>query len=144
MHKSTLAAAGTIGIFSWPSVTNSFWIAQALWYISLILSIWALILSAQQHTLLETLPSPLSEKNLQQTLNMILHRRRAGTEARVDWNVVYINQNPTMLMSYSWVFFMIALTLYVSGPLIDRDPWGDQSKVRHHFVFFVVFLAFTN
>jgi len=94
-----------------------------------------MILSSQQSTLLATFPScPCSEEGLEQILKLILRQNSTGTKAAVDWNMVYIHQAPTMLMSYSYLFLIIALTLHIISPLINRDPWGDGTKVNSSFM----------
>lgn len=139
---STVAAAAVIGVFSWPSVSESLWIAQAFWYMTLLLSIWAIILSSQQHTFLESMPllvETSSKEDIDLNLGTILYgpksmtvdaeQPRNATAFSVNWNMVFIWQCPTMLMSYSWAIFMIALTLHVLKPLIRREPWDDSSKI---------------
>jgi hypothetical protein len=44
-------------------------------------------------------------------------------------NMLYIWQSPMMLMSYSWVAFILALTLHVLTPLIRGHTWGSGTKV---------------
>ncbi|KAH6680241.1 hypothetical protein B0J14DRAFT_260731 [Halenospora varia] len=144
---STVAAAAVIGVFSWPSVSESLWVAQAFWYMTLLLSIWAIILSSQQHTFLESMPLLIEaspKEDVEQNLKAILSAptltgadaEQLGTTTKypVNWNMVYIWQCPTMLMSYSWATFMIALTLHVLKPFIRREPWGDSSKIAVCYV----------
>ena len=45
-------------------------------------------------------------------------------------NMLYVWQSPLMLMSYSWVTFLVALTVHVCTPLIRYRGWNDGVKVR--------------
>jgi len=79
---------------------------------------------------------PPPEEDSEQILKAILRRRstslaQADAEnavvsksSPVDWNMVFIWQCPTMLMSYAFAFFMIALTLHTIAPLIRQERWG--------------------
>ncbi|KAI4158261.1 MAG: hypothetical protein LQ342_007596 [Letrouitia transgressa] len=50
-----ILAAAVIGSFSWDNITEPYWLASALWYSSLVLSILGVMISAQQVSILELL-----------------------------------------------------------------------------------------
>jgi hypothetical protein len=52
-----------------------------------------------------------------------------GPGAKPSKIMAFIWQCPVMLMSYSWASFVIALTLYILQPFIERHAWGDEAKV---------------
>lgn len=150
--QSTLCAALTVTIFSWPSITATLWVARGLWYSTLFLSIMALVASTQETTLLDSMGLTkshleINSEILQRILSLLLapkgpSRTKDKTDVgleegilrdvagrRPSWIMLFIWQCPSMLMSYSWVLFVAALTLHVTTPLIERHPWGGPSKV---------------
>jgi hypothetical protein len=143
-------AALTVQVFSWPQVENTCWIAQELWYYSLLLSIWAVITSVQHSPIIDTLPSTshgseLKANELQVLLQVILWH--STFEIVPPYNdleqnkvviaghnfgafaMTYVWQTPMMLMSYALVTFLVALFLHVCTPLITQQE-GDNTRVR--------------
>ena len=134
-----------MAVFSWTSIEKCSWVARALWYCSLSLSIWAIITSSQQGNLLRSLPSvsrtqETSRQDLDYILEAILHRSKSqdlgrhrggagGSFGVSHYVMLCVWQCPMMLMSYAWATFLIALTVYVCTPLINGDAWGDETKV---------------
>ena len=134
-----------MAVFSWTSIEKCSWVARALWYCSLSLSIWAIITSAQHGNLLKSLPQvsstqPTLRRDLDYILEAIFHhpRRQHWTGHRdgpvsslgiTHGIMLFVWQCPMMLMSYAWATFLIALTLYVCTPLINREAWSDDHKV---------------
>lgn len=56
------------------------------------------------------------------------HLETGGVWTRIDvrWNMVFVWQAPIMLMSYSVLFFLLGLSIFVLTPLYDgRDFDGD-------------------
>jgi hypothetical protein len=123
------------------------------------MAIFAIITSAQQSALLKSLPACTgtrpSEEELKYILRYIIRRpsgstwlmaifscqkkekadfarrgHRRGFRTSPDWNMVYIWQYPLMLMAWSWVTFLIALTMHVSRSLLSRRNPGDNRQVR--------------
>lgn len=71
---AALSAAAVIGCFSWPNVDKSFWLAQLAWHISVWLSVFALVSSAQQR-FLEKLPNgphDMPDIQVRKTLRLML------------------------------------------------------------------------
>jgi hypothetical protein len=50
-------------------------------------------------------------------------------QVSVRWNMVFTWQAPIMLMSYSVVFFLMGLTIYVLTPLYDGREFDGESRV---------------
>ena len=163
--QSAILAAATIGSFSWSAIADAYWLASALWYSSLVLSIVGLLLAAQQVAVLQLLGKPpptpghrdFSEKDsLRRFLPLILterraHRRRRRSrsnsandenstgEWRPRWKMVFIWQCPSMFLAYSICFFLAGLTLFVCTPLIRGEKWDTGSNVSKSFplIFFI-------
>lgn len=143
-------AAATIGSFSWNAVGDAYWLASAFWYSSLVLSVLAILLAAQQIAVLQLLGKPPKLPNggypekadVRRFLLLILREvkyrgSRTGSvsdsesvgEWKPRWKMVFIWQCPSMFLSYSVCFFLVGLTLFVCTPLIRGDKWDTASNV---------------
>lgn len=147
----------TVGVFSWPTLENTAWIATAMWYSSLLLAIIALITSTQQSTLLQTASidrrsTTSSVDDIQRHLRFLLASpKKAPTSipstnrltprsdlerniltnvqaSQPSWFMLFYWQCPMMLMSYSWVAFLLALTLHVCAPFMRPFEPADSTK----------------
>ena len=105
---------------------GAYWLARALFYFSLSLSLWAMMTSAQQASIARVLSVNGEAHSLEHTAEIILRRRRRpqGKRGRsfAELNMLYVWQCPLMLMAYGWGTLLIALTLHVCSPLIEKDP----------------------
>ncbi|KAK8849083.1 hypothetical protein PGQ11_015563 [Apiospora arundinis] len=142
-----LSAAAVIGVFSWPGTATSFWLCPTLWYSSLFLSIFALI-SSSQLRLVEQLPRTteevalLSNEEIRRLMLCIGREDRKRTSERrleegnelpcfkTDPILTWTWQSPMMLMSYSWLLFLVGYLCYVLTPLIPRDQVGTRPAVE--------------
>ncbi|OCK92426.1 uncharacterized protein K441DRAFT_181536 [Cenococcum geophilum 1.58] len=135
--------------FSWSIVPDGHWIASALWFASLTLSICGIFLSAQQIQvliLLDELPedprSPQALKAVQRYLPQLLlpapsqsfDSERPRDEQflgnwTVRWKMVFTWQCPMMFTAYSFLCYLIGLTVLVGTPLLRRETWGPQSNI---------------
>lgn len=124
--KSTLSAAATLGAFSWPSTLHAPWQSSGLWYSSLLLAIFALITGAQHTALLETIivcKNDCALNDMRMYLHFFLKPACKDLEAdqsaspSISNNMVFIWQTPLMLMGWSWISFVLALTLHIVRPL---------------------------
>lgn len=135
MIQSTLAAIADISVFSWTDIGDTYWLATALFYFSLSLSLWAVILSTQQKSVTRTLSVYQDDAaQLRLKVQVILRipdgRARAGKgRSFAELNMLYVWQCPLMLMSYGWATLLLGLTLHVCSPLI-RYSGHDKRKVR--------------
>ena len=153
--QSAIVAGATIGAFSWNAVANAYWLALAFWYASLILSILAIMLAAQQVAVLQILGKPPTsltggykeKEEIRRFLPLMLSedkpsRRRLLTGStlgednssilgkwRPRWKMVFVWQCPMMFLSYSISAFLLGLTLFVCTPLIRNDSWNTSSNV---------------
>jgi hypothetical protein len=137
--QAALSAGAVIGVFSWPTVEKTVWAAKMLWNWSFFMSTFSLISSAHQR-LLRHLPEKdnldYSEDKLLLALNLFLQPAVKPTSLsgkmeprRVSRRMLWIWQCPTMLMSYSWVFFLVGYALHVLTPFFDPSQAESSSKV---------------
>ncbi|KAK0744372.1 hypothetical protein B0T21DRAFT_87866 [Apiosordaria backusii] len=125
---ATISGAAAIGVFSWPSTERTVWIAKMLWDWSLFMSFFALIGSAHQR-LLRRLPKEpsdlLSDSDLARCLSLFLQPPVAPGDKMFDRDIsarmLWFWQCPTMLMSFSWVFFLAGYTLHILTPMFDAS-----------------------
>lgn len=133
--QSGLAAIATLSIFSWTDIGSSYWLATAFLYWSLSLSLWAVIVTAQQKSVTRTLIvfREDSPEQLRLKLRVILRipdidlwkPQKSRRKTFAELNMLYVWQCPLMLMSYGWMTLLLGITLHVCTPLIDgagRDP----------------------
>ena len=52
-----------------------------------------------------------------------------GVRLEADPKMVWVWQSPLMLMSFSWVTFLVGYELYLLTPLIRQDVWTVESTV---------------
>ena len=154
LSQSAILAAATIGSFSWSAITDAYWLAYALWYSSLVLSILGLLLAAQQVAVLQLLgelpkhtdrgyrekadvrrflPLILTEVRTRGSRTGIVGDGDSVGQWRPRWKMVFIWQCPYMFLSYSVCFFLAGLTLFVCTPLIRGDKWDTGSNVSFTF-----------
>ena len=103
------------------------------------MSCFALISSAHQR-LLRHLPEIRKTEEKEQleydkekvpaALNLFLKPASVTTKQRaVSMRMLWVWQCPTMLMSYSWVFFLIGYALYILTPVFDASQAEVSWKV---------------
>ncbi len=137
--QAALSAAAVIGVFSWPTAETTVWAAKMLWNWSFFMSSFSLISSAHQR-LLRHLPegesSDCSDEKLQLALNLFLQPpvKPASLSAkpesrRISKRMLWIWQCPVMLMSYSWVLFLVGYALHVLTPVFGPSQAEVSSKV---------------
>ncbi|KAF3904570.1 hypothetical protein ABW21_db0202627 [Orbilia brochopaga] len=139
---------------SWGTVDACHWIGIFFFYASLITSIIGMLLAAQQSTLLTLLGEfpenwkDAKTKFIEGYIHQLLtedkkkkhhdaegnHVHRDGDGCyrlrswRVSWQMVFVWQIPMMAVGYSFLFYIIGLTVLIVTPLI-KEPWGDNSKI---------------
>ena len=151
--KSAIVAAAVIGSFSWNTLSDAYWLTSAFWYSSLILSILALLLAAQQLAVLQLLGRPnrqplnddrsAEKTDIDRYLPMMLSElpqpytasERLDTRERIRkwkprWKMIFTWQCPIMFMSYSVLLFMAGLTILVCTPLVREKEWNTGSNVN--------------
>ena len=106
-----------------------------LWQSSFWLSIFSLISTAQERLLDQIHEGTLTandslDVDVRPLLSLVLRpAREHGTRGKrldtmvIDLRLLWLWQSSLMLMSMSWVSFLIGYLLYVLTPLINRDDW---------------------
>ncbi|AEO58637.1 hypothetical protein MYCTH_2127689 [Thermothelomyces thermophilus ATCC 42464] len=144
----TLLAAAVIGSFSWDGSQQPHWIGPAAWYCSLILSFSAVLLASSQASIFRAVSDSVSREHgfsLVQELALVMAVQRTEDDAelpltrglesaRVRWNLVFIWQAPTMMMSYSIIGFLVGLVVYVTAPLYNQESFHGSSKAAVVFL----------
>ncbi|KAG5664902.1 hypothetical protein KAF25_008636, partial [Fusarium avenaceum] len=145
---ATLSGAAVIGVFSWPTTEKTIWATKMLWNWSLFLSSFALIGSAHQR-LLRHLPETVDEDFGQQKLKVALSlflqppvdKEMKGSEdsdkamRSISRKMLWFWQCPTMLMSFSWVFFLIGYALHLLTPIFDPSQAEISRKVSQKWLY---------
>lgn len=129
---------------------EAYWLAPALWYGSLVLSILGILLSAQQIAVLHLLEAGHSHGDTSSAKAYVnrylplmlteIRQQRFEVEEQMDgcvtmkewkprWKMVFTWQCPMMFTSYSVCFFLSGLTIYVCTPLIRKEEWNTSSNV---------------
>ena len=150
--KAAIVAAAVIGSFSWNTLEKAYWLTHAFWYSSLILSILAILLAAQQLSVLQLLGRPnrqalndrsdgkadidrylpmmLSEIPQPYSASERLEPQERLRKWRPRWKMIFTWQCPIMFMSYSVLLFMAGLTILVCTPLVREKEWETGSNVN--------------
>jgi len=132
--------------FSWNTVASAHWTAPGFWYASLTFAICGVLLAAQQVATLSLLaplpenPTPaVAHKAILRYLPQMLFRLPTQPFDREDeydlgawtvrWKMVFTWQVPMMFTGYSFLCYVIGLTVLACTPLIQRQSWGPESKV---------------
>jgi hypothetical protein len=111
------------------------WASEALWFIALICSIFAIITSIQTKSMLDDLPSreqlsgAIPEIEVQRMQRAILRYKK--TPGLRHWIMLFIWQFPSMTMAYAWCTYIAGLTVYICYPFLLKVPWQDRHKVSH-------------
>ncbi|KAH7325558.1 hypothetical protein B0I35DRAFT_404934 [Stachybotrys elegans] len=138
-NAAAISAAAVIGVFSWPSVEQSFWLAKMFWHWSLIASFFSLVSSVQQRLLREfpqdvPTPSALDDVYTQQVMkacmSLVLSCNRMDDQGRyqASLQMIWIWQSSTMLMSYAWLLFFLGYALHILSPIFETLE-GDWSRM---------------
>ncbi|KAF1913939.1 hypothetical protein BDU57DRAFT_328015 [Ampelomyces quisqualis] len=119
---------------------HAVWASEALWFIALVCSIFAIITSIQTKSMLDDLPSreqlsgPLPDIELQRMQRAILRFKK--TPGLRHWIMVFIWQFPSMTMAYAWCTYLAGLTVYICSPFLRKLPWQDRHKIALAYLSF--------
>lgn len=120
----------------------SFWLARLFWYSSLWLSVFALVSFSQQR-MLDQIHDPHhadDDEHWKRLLHLFLRSSRRNDNADVelggggsslvpDRKLIWVWQNPMMLMSYSWALFLLGYGLYFVTSLLPQSALDKKSEV---------------
>ncbi|KAF9699138.1 hypothetical protein EKO04_003046 [Ascochyta lentis] len=130
--SASFCAGAAIAGMPWSKTSDALWTANALFVSSLLCAIWAIISTIQTKSILDDLPAKedfntsLADIEVARIQRTILRYKR--TPAFQHWIMLFIWQFPSMTMAYSWVTFLLALTVHVCDPFIRHSSWSDKNK----------------
>jgi hypothetical protein len=133
--QATFCGGAAFSCLPWTRSNNTIWVAEALWFGSLVCSMFAIITSIQTKSILDDLPSS-EELNVTSLPNIEVRRmqrtilRYRNTPGIKHWVMIFIWQFPSMTMAYAWCTFIMGLTVYTCSPFIQRLPWENRHKVE--------------
>lgn len=116
-----------IEALGWDGVNESHWVVRGSWYISILLSLFSVVLGAQQ--------TVLNDTRTRDDLYIPWRKLCPAVESdrkdhqRPNWALVLAWQGPLMFLSYSLVMFMVGLTAYIITPVARKQKWDDDAKV---------------
>ena len=121
--------ASIIQGFSWDQMSSTHWIVPASWYLSILFSLFSVILGAQQTVLIDMRRK--SHDNLLGPRQKLCPTASFGgkDERQPQWALVLAWQGPLMFLSYSLVMFLVGLTAYVITPVARKGVWDNDAKV---------------
>lgn len=131
--QATFCGCAVLSSLPWSRAEKAYWIADALWFSSLILSIFAIVTSVQTKSMLDDLPSreqlagSLPEYEVIRISRSILRYKR--TPGFKHYVMLFIWQFPSMTMAYAWLFYIAGLTVGLCSPFIQNLPWQNKHKV---------------
>lgn len=130
---------------------TAYWLTRACWYLTLLLAILGILLSAQQVTVLNFLGEipDFDEENAEAIVDHYLPLLVTGARHQANQpeaqsrkiysgtstpnkRMVFVWQCPIMFMSYSASLFLLGLTILVITPLIrlSENGWTGDATVR--------------
>ncbi|KAH7406182.1 hypothetical protein DE146DRAFT_435786 [Phaeosphaeria sp. MPI-PUGE-AT-0046c] len=139
---ATFCGCAVLSSLPWTRAEQAHWIADALWFSSLILSIFAIITSVQTKSMLDDLPSreqlssSLPEYEVHRIGRAILRYKR--TPGLKHYVMLFIWQFPSMTMAYAWMFYIAGLTVGLCSPFIQKLPWQNRHKVAIAYLSFAL------
>lgn len=141
-----------IGTFSWNNVGDAYWLTRACWYLTLLLAVLGILLSAQQVTVLNFLgdipafDDDSAEETVDRYMPLLISGARHLTNqpeaqcrkgypgpCRPNKRMMFVWQCPIMFMSYSASLFLAGLTVLVITPLIrlQENGWTGDATVSN-------------
>ncbi|KAF2275034.1 uncharacterized protein EI97DRAFT_459670 [Westerdykella ornata] len=136
---ATFCAGASLATLSWTKTPSPHWLTTALWFSSLICSIWAIVTSIQTRSILDDLPnreqltSHFPDAEVRRIRYVIL--RYKGRPSVMHWVMLFAWQFPSMMMAWAWCTFLAGLTVYVCTPFVKGSRWEEGHKIA------VVYLA---
>lgn len=147
--QAALSAAAAIGTLSWPTTASAYWLSELFWYTGLWFSIFALVSFSQQRMIDQISKVQLKDSSEADSkapsralLLLFLRPQRGGLDLEqgrhmtqhlaFDWRLAFLWQYPMMMMSYSWVCFLLGYTIYLLSPLLSADD--ERTRVASRIV----------
>ncbi|MCJ1449864.1 hypothetical protein MMC28_000192 [Mycoblastus sanguinarius] len=123
VQKGTVVASAVTGSLQWGQLQKAHWLVPAVWYGSLILSLFCVIIALHLNIFMATCETPADSSSV------FLKLLKKESSAKPRWSSLFILQAPIMTLSYSIMSYLVGLLLLVIQPLWVED-WGNDGKVR--------------
>lgn len=114
-----------ISSLSWSTAFQRHWTCPAFWYASMLFSLIAIPLAAQQTLVFETIDS----RKWRETCKKLAYED-SEKKWRCRGSVLYVFQSHIQCFSYSVVCFLAGFVSYIYSPLAMERGWNDNAKVR--------------
>ena len=128
--KGGLLFTSTISCLSWTTLDHVHWSGPALWYASIVLSLFAIVLGAQQ----VLITSGWKDLSLESTIEIkkLLTAKRVskGRPQTPRKFFMFVSQAPMMVLGYAINLFLAGLISVVISPLASKGVWESEAKVR--------------
>lgn len=121
---------------TWPATAQAHWTAAALFYLSTVFALVAIISSSQQLWILPRLDlgtlSDVREKHRRiEDLSAFVHRvqKTNGRSGTLKPKYIFALQAPIMLLTLSVLAFLAGMCSTIYSPLAQRLAWNDDAKI---------------
>lgn len=119
--------ASVNGCLQWNNLEGRHWIGPAFWYASILLSLFAVVLGAQQVLVLDPLEDNENTDWLRVRKRLMVDPPLGALQPRLK--MLYVWQEPLMCLGYAVVFFVGGLMSHVYSPIAQGRAWNDDAKV---------------
>ncbi|KAL8781089.1 MAG: hypothetical protein Q9213_006171 [Squamulea squamosa] len=125
---STLVAGVVGASVAWSQTDEAHWIVLVLWYGSLVMSLYCVIIAFHLGILFSAYD--IRPDRAERLLDMLTHARKEEPRWRSQW----LLQMPIALFSWSVISYLVGLALLVVRPLWkvgwERDGWGSSHNKK--------------
>lgn len=141
-----------VSSLQWPSLSRAHWLVTAVWYGSLVLALFAVILAFHLSLLIAYYDIHLDRDGaiynlLKGKATLDKDSRGSQEEDNVEHPgnraVMFVLQIPILLFSYAVLAFLSGLALLAIQPLWAESGWGNDSKVAMVFLTVLALAAST-
>ncbi|KAI9807524.1 MAG: hypothetical protein M1825_005464 [Sarcosagium campestre] len=129
----TVVGSAVTGSIQWSQLATAHWFVLAVWYGSLVLSLFCVVIAFHLSILIANSDSQLRGPAVFADL------LKARSTGRARPGVLFILQVPVMLLSYAIISYLVGLGVLVMYPL--RLAWADESKIAVVGILYFVFAS---
>jgi len=132
--------ASVTGCLQW-DLSGRHWTGAAFWYASILLSLFSIVLGAQQVLVLDPLEDE-DDTDWECVRQRLMVQPPVDGKLRPRLKMLYVWQEPLMTMGYSVLFFLAGLMSHVFSPIALNPGWNDSSKTAVIFSIAIVMVGF--
>lgn len=131
---------------TWPATVRAHWTASALFYLSTVFALVAIVSSSQQLWILPRLDlgstiNDVHEKHRRiEDLSAFVHRVQRTRDGKLKAKYLFALQAPIMLLTLSVLAFLAGMCSTIYSPLAVKLAWDDAAKVSVVVVMLISFL----